>query len=170
MKFFVSSWGFLCLRHEEPGIINHLQSELESELLYDWRFTANQFVLAPNPLGPTTSISFQLNTAAIVLMQHTLWREDGFVVYNCCWPSPEQLFSGPRPARLMDHILLSQTRDCPNLVGQVPVFISLGTRWFIYTPKALCSLFVASYDSQGYDGVIRPHLHMGETEYLLNSI
>jgi hypothetical protein len=29
----------------------------ESELLYDGQFTANQFVLAPSPLRPSTSIS-----------------------------------------------------------------------------------------------------------------
>jgi hypothetical protein len=33
-------------------------SESESELLYDWRFTANQFVLAPSPLRLTARIFF----------------------------------------------------------------------------------------------------------------
>jgi hypothetical protein len=35
-----------------------LSSESESEILYDWRFTANQFVLATSPLRLTTSIFF----------------------------------------------------------------------------------------------------------------
>jgi hypothetical protein len=44
-------------------LVLRLASESESELLYDWRFTANQFVLAISPLGPTTRIFiFQLNT------------------------------------------------------------------------------------------------------------
>jgi hypothetical protein len=30
-----------------------------------------------------------------------LWRVDGTVVYNCCWPSPAQSLSGPSPAWLM---------------------------------------------------------------------
>jgi hypothetical protein len=34
----------------------------ESELLYDWRFTAYQFGLAPSPLRFTARIIFQLNT------------------------------------------------------------------------------------------------------------
>jgi hypothetical protein len=34
----------------------------ESELLYDWRFTANQFVLAPSPLRLKARFLFQLNT------------------------------------------------------------------------------------------------------------
>jgi hypothetical protein len=38
------------------------RSESQSELLYDWRFTANQVVLATSPLRPTTRIFiFQLN-------------------------------------------------------------------------------------------------------------
>jgi hypothetical protein len=34
-------------------------------------------------------------------MYHPLWREDGFVVCNCCWSSPAQSFSGPSTAGLM---------------------------------------------------------------------
>jgi hypothetical protein len=36
--------------------------------------------------------------AVIVLMQHPLWREVGSVLYNCCWSSPKQSFSGQSPA------------------------------------------------------------------------
>jgi hypothetical protein len=31
-----------------------------------------------------------------------LWREDGSVVYNSCWLSPAQSFSGPSPVGLVD--------------------------------------------------------------------
>jgi hypothetical protein len=62
----------------------------------------------------------------------SLWREDGSVVYNCCWRSPAQLFSGPSP------------------VGLATIF---------YCLRFETSLFVASYDSQGYGGGIRPRLH-----------
>jgi hypothetical protein len=37
-------------------------SQTESALLYDCRFTANQFVWATSPLTLTTSIFFQMNT------------------------------------------------------------------------------------------------------------
>jgi hypothetical protein len=41
----------------------HRLPESESELLYEWRFTANQFVLATSPVRTTTRILiFQLNT------------------------------------------------------------------------------------------------------------
>jgi hypothetical protein len=84
-------------------------------------------------------------------MKHPLCRQD---VYNCCWVSPAQSFSGPTPASLRDHTLLSQIRDFPNLEGQVPVFISPRNRVAQLYPQALGSLFVASYDSQDYGGSI----------------
>jgi hypothetical protein len=67
----------------------------------------------------------------------------------------------------LDHILLSQIRDSPNLEGQVPVFISPRNRVARLCPQALGSLFVASYDSQGNGGGIRPHLHTGLCLFVL---
>jgi hypothetical protein len=83
-----------------------------------------------------------------------------------------------------DHILQAQIRDPPppNLVDQVPVFIShrnrvarlyppgtgfpfrrllllAGLRWPGLTLQALGSLFVASYHSQGYGGPVIPSRH-----------
>jgi hypothetical protein len=58
-----------------------------------------------------------------------------------------------------DHILLSHIRDSPNLEGQVPVFISPSDSVAQLYPQALGSLFIASYDSQGYGGGIRTRLH-----------
>jgi hypothetical protein len=57
-----------------------------------------------------------------------------------------------------NHILLSQIRESPNLEGQVPVFISTTNRVARLYSQALGSLFVASYDSQGQGGGIRPRL------------
>jgi hypothetical protein len=80
-----------------------LRMTSESELLYDWRFTANQSVLATSPLRLTTSnFIFQLNTCGYSLyVTSSLWREDGSVVYNCCWCSPAHSFSDPSPAGRM---------------------------------------------------------------------
>jgi hypothetical protein len=60
-----------------------------------------------------------------------------------------------------DHILLSQIRDFPNLEGQVSVFISSRNRVAQLYSRALGSLFVASYGSQGSAGGIRTSLHAG---------
>jgi hypothetical protein len=66
-----------------------------------------------------------------------------------------------------NHIFLSQIRDFPNLEGQVPVFISPRNRVARLYPQALGSLFIPSYNSQGYGGVIRPRLHTGSARLLL---
>jgi hypothetical protein len=53
----------------------------------------------------------------------------------------------------------SQIPDSHNLEVQVPVFTSPRKRVARLCPQALGSFFVASYDSQGYGGSIRPRLH-----------
>jgi hypothetical protein len=67
----------------------------------------------------------------IFLGGRPLWREDGSVIYTCCWPLPAQSFSGP------------------SLLGLATIF---------YCLRFETSLFVASYDSQGHGGGIRPRL------------
>jgi hypothetical protein len=62
------------------------------------------------------------------------WREDGSVFCICCCPLPAQSFSGPSPLVL------------------VTIF---------YCLRFETSLFVASYDSQGHGGGIRPRFHTG---------
>jgi hypothetical protein len=126
------------------------KSESESELLYDGRFTANQLVLATSPLRLTTSNFFRLNTCFHSPYVTSSLRR-GWV---CCLQlllvlaSAVIFRSEARGAH--DHILLSQIRDSPNLEDQVPVFL-WHKNWVtqLYS-QALGSLFVASYDSQGY--------------------
>jgi hypothetical protein len=113
--------------------LNYFQSE--SELLYDWRFTANQFVLATSPLRPTTRIFIsQLNTCGYSpYVTSSLMR-----VWVCL-----QLLLGLARAVILrsesrgthDHILLSQIRDSPNQEGQVPYLYPPGTGWLDYTPR-----------------------------------
>jgi hypothetical protein len=92
----------------------------ESELLYDWRFTANQFVLVTSPLRPTSSVFFQVNT----------YGHSPYVISSLTrgWVYLLQLLLVPASAVILmsesrgthDHILLSQIRDSPSLEGQVP--------------------------------------------------
>jgi hypothetical protein len=64
------------------------------------------------------------------------------------------LGSGYRGAR--DHILRFETP--PTCRARSPYLYPPGTGWPSFTPQALGSLFVVSYDSQGYGGGIRPRL------------
>jgi hypothetical protein len=82
------------------------------------------------------------------------WREDGSVIYLY----NSLTLSGPWPWP-HDHILLSHLW-LSNLEGQVPVLISPRNRVVQFYPRALGSLFVASYDSQGSGGGILTRRHM----------
>jgi hypothetical protein len=69
--------------------------------------------------------------------------------------------------RTHDHILLSHW-DSRNLEGQVSVFMYLIKRVVQLYPRTLRLLFVASYDPQGYGGVILPRLHTGNKKILVS--
>jgi hypothetical protein len=108
----------------------------ESESLYDWRFTANQFVLVPSPLRLTARIFSQLNTCG-----HSPYITSSLTKGLVCHLQlllalASALVLGYECPGTRDHILLSQIRDLP------------------------CC---ASYYSQGYGEGIRPRLHTGNS-------
>jgi hypothetical protein len=110
---------------------NQSQSQSETELLYDWRFTANQFVFAPSPLRLTDRKYFsQLNTCGhSPYILSSLTR--GWVFHlQLLLPLASALTLGSESRGTRDHILLSQIRDFP--------FCSLlrlaGLRWSYSTP------------------------------------
>jgi hypothetical protein len=112
--------------------------------------------------GPSPDFCFLSDSCGFLDAGHPLSREDGSVIYsyNCFWSLPEQSLSCPSPAELVA-LFYCLIWDSPNLEGQVPVFISPRNKVAQLYPWALGSLFVTSYDSQGYDGVILTCLHMG---------
>jgi hypothetical protein len=85
-------------------------------------------------LGPKSRYLLLSDSCGFVDVGRSLWRQDGSVVYNCYWPSPAQSFLGP------------------SAVGLATIF---------YCLRFETSIFVASYDSQGYGGCIRHCLHTG---------
>jgi hypothetical protein len=52
-------------------------------------------------LGPKTRFLLLSDSCGFVAVWRPLWRQDGSVVYNCCWPLPAKSFSGPSPAGLL---------------------------------------------------------------------
>jgi hypothetical protein len=100
------------------------ESQSESKLLYDWRFTANQFVLMTSPLRlKASNFIVQLNTCG-----YSPYVTSSLTRGLAC---PLQLLLGLASAvtlrsesgRTHDHSLLSRIQEFPNLEGQVPVFI-----------------------------------------------
>jgi hypothetical protein len=95
---------------------------LSSELLYDWRFTANRFVLATNPLRPTTGIFiFKPNTCVYSpYVTSTLTRER-VCRLHLLLVLGSAVILGSESRRTRDNILLSQIRDSPNQGGPDPL-------------------------------------------------
>jgi hypothetical protein len=88
------------------------------------------------------------------------------LLYNCFWALPEQSLSGLSPAELTT-IFYCLIWESPNLEDQVPVFISPRNRVAQLYPRALGSLYVAFYDSQGLRWrYFNPPPHR-DTDYLL---
>jgi hypothetical protein len=83
-------------------------------------------------LGLMTRYLLLFDSYGPVFVGRPLSREDGSVFFICYWSSPAQSFSGPSPLDL------------------TTIFYCLS-----FEP----ALFVASYDSQGHGGGIRPRLH-----------
>jgi hypothetical protein len=110
-------------------------SESGSELLYDWRFTVNKFVLAPSPFRHTTSIYFNWTLAVIALMKHPLWREVVSVVYNCFWTSPAQSSSGPSSTGLMTIFYCLRLETLQTWRARSPYLYPPGTGRPGYTPR-----------------------------------
>jgi hypothetical protein len=138
------------------------ESESESELLYDWRFTANHFDLAPCPLRLTTSnFIFQMNTCGHSLHVTSSLTRGWVCSLQLLLVLASSVILRSESRGTHDHVLLFQFRDSPNLQGQVPVFISPRNTVARLSSQALGSLFFTSYDSQVYGGGIRPRLHTG---------
>jgi hypothetical protein len=112
------------------------------------RLTTSNSISQLNPCGSSPYVTSSLMRGWVCRLQLLL------VLVSAVTPMSE-------PRRTHDLILLSQNRDSHNLEVQVPVFISTWNRVARLYPQALGSLFLASYDSQGYGGGIRPRLHMG---------
>jgi hypothetical protein len=67
---------------------------------------------------------------------------------------------GPNPAGLVTIFYCLRFETPPTWRARSPYLYPPGTGWSGYTPRHWVPLFIASYDSQGYIGVIRTHLHV----------
>jgi hypothetical protein len=83
-------------------------------------------------LGLMTSYLLLFDSYGLVFVGRPLWRQDRSVFCIYCWP------------------LAAQSLSVPSSLGLAIIF---------YCLRFENSLFVASYDSQGHGGGIRPRLH-----------
>jgi hypothetical protein len=139
---------------------------LKLKLIYDWQSVGHSVSVSGTRLGAATnfsvSLKFCLDTCGCVILYPSSLTRGRVcnLLYNCFWALPEQSLLDRSPAELTA-IFYCLICYSPNLEGQVPIFISPRNRVVQLYPRALGSLFVASYDSQSYGGGILTHLHTG---------
>jgi hypothetical protein len=79
------------------------------------------------------------NCAATQEIPSILWnplsREDGSLIYSCCWPLPVQSFSGPSPTELMSIVYSLRFKTPPTQRATSPYLYPAGTGWPSYTPR-----------------------------------
>jgi hypothetical protein len=126
-----TGWSCYIPRHWVASLL--ILSESESHVTTDGQSASLSWNIAPI-LGLRQDFYYCQTVAGLFMWGALPDERRGSVVYNCCWPSPAQSFSGP------------------SLVGLVTIF---------YCLRFETSLFVASYDSHDYGGGIRPRLHAG---------
>jgi hypothetical protein len=138
--------------------------------IYDRQSVGQSLLVSGAHLGPATNFFLleiffrQLQVCYFVSPSLTRGQVCN-LLHNCFWALPEQSLLGRSPAELTV-IFYCLIWDSPNLEGQVPVFISLRNRMAQLYPRALGSLFIASYDSQGCGGDILIRLHTDCSEVM----
>jgi hypothetical protein len=129
--------------------LSHHDFKLKSKLCCNQQLVT-QSVTVSSPIWGQRPDFYSCQTTVGLLMWGTLSdKKSGLFT----------IAAGPYQHSHYDHSLLSQVRDSPNMEGQVPVFISPGNRVAQLYPQALGSLFIASYNSQGYSGGIQTRIH-----------
>jgi hypothetical protein len=141
------------LRTPAPGLVRvrvtlRLAVYRQSVLLSDnpLRLTASNFIFQLNTCSYSPYVTSSLTRGWVCRLQLLLIHASAVLLRV-------------ESRGTQDHILFSQIRDSPNLEDQVPVFISPRNSVARLYPQARGSIFVASYDSQSYEGGIQPCLH-----------
>jgi hypothetical protein len=105
----------------------------QSHIATDGQSVSKSWCQAPS--GAHDQIFITLFAVTVLFfVGRPLSREDESVFYICCWPLPAQ-----------------------SLLGPSPLVLAI----IFYCLRFETSHFVASYDSQGHGGGIRPRLHTG---------
>jgi hypothetical protein len=85
--------------------------------------------------GPRPDFYYCQTVAGLLNVGHPLWREDGSVIYNCCWLSPVQSFSGLSPTGLMTIFCCFRFETPLTWRARPPYLYTPGTRSPSYTPR-----------------------------------
>jgi hypothetical protein len=140
-----------CSVNETVSLTNHLllttlpnncwqlqpttRSLSDSELLYDWRFTASQLILAPSSLSPTTSIFSNWALAVVVLCNIFSDERMGLSFTIATGPRQRRHSRVRDPRDSWPYFTVSDSRPSPTWRAKSPYLYPPGTRRPSYTPR-----------------------------------
>jgi hypothetical protein len=106
-----------------------------SKLCYDRRSVVQSVLVSSIQLGLTTRFLLLLYSCRFFDVGRSLWRENGFAVYNCCWASPAQSFLSLNPAGLVTIFYSLRFETPPTWRARSPSLYPPGTGWPSYTAR-----------------------------------
>jgi hypothetical protein len=101
----------------------------------DRRSVGQSVLVSSTHLRPKTRCVSLSDSCGFVVVGRSLWREDECVVYNCCWSSPAQSFSGPSSAGLIIIFYCLRFETLPTWRVRSPYLYPPGTGWPCYIPR-----------------------------------
>jgi hypothetical protein len=107
----------------------------ESELSYDRRSVGQSISVSTTHLGPKIRFLLLSDSCGFVDVGRCLWQEDGSVIYNCCWSSPAQPFSGQNSAGLMPIFHCLRLGTPPAWRARSPYIYPPGIEWPSSAPR-----------------------------------
>jgi hypothetical protein len=112
-----------------------LTAKSKSKLCYSQQSAGQSVLVTSTHLGPNTRFLLPSDSCMFVDVGCPLWWEDRSVVYNCCWPSPAQSFSGPNPAGHMTIFYCLRFETPPSWRARSPYLYPPGAGWPSYIPR-----------------------------------
>jgi hypothetical protein len=114
--------------------------------------------LGAQPLETHDQYFFQLNTCGYSPYVTSCLTRGWSVIYNYCWLSPAQSFSGPSPVGHMTIFYCLEVETSPTWRTRYLYLYAPETGWPSYILGTEYP-FMASYEAQGYGNGVRTRLH-----------
>jgi hypothetical protein len=121
--------GTILLSHDSGRhtTVAHIKVKVKVML---WPTVSQQICLeVKSPSGVQDQFLLLSGSCRFVDVGHPPWWQDGFVVYNFCWPSLKQSFLGLSPMGLMTIFYCLTFKTLPNWRARSPYLHSPWTGW-----------------------------------------